>query len=251
MGELDSIWQSVKDSTEEAVTDSYRDGIRENQLKLMVRIKRLAGAQQGKKLITNAIREARKVKTVKKPIGDSRPRAAESVEPEQPPLADLAASEKAVDSQLQTLTPPPTPQRHQKSHADELRIARPILPPNRIVTHEIAINREYRIDEDALEERTTIMQAVFEKMRQEIASGNSDIWVLAMAENIRTRLQQLLKEGNSTHQMIGEALDNEVVARELQAGMVEEIGDEGNKQRASTEMQPKYRMVRSIPALLQ
>jgi len=216
--ELDSIWQSVKDSTEEAVTDSYRDGIRENQLKLMVRIKRLAGAQQGKKLITNAIREARKVKTVKKPIGDSRPRAAESVEPEQPPLADLAASEKAVDSQLQTLTPPPTPQRHQKSHADELRIARPILPPNRIVTHEIAINREYRIDEDALEERTTIMQAVFEKMRQEIASGNSDIWVLAMAENIRTRLQQLLKEGNSTHQMIGEALDNEVVARELQAG---------------------------------
>merc|ERR1712093_483683 len=45
--ELDSIWQSVKDSTEEAVTDSYRDGIRENQLKLMVRIKRLAGAQQG------------------------------------------------------------------------------------------------------------------------------------------------------------------------------------------------------------
>ncbi|KAL2073260.1 hypothetical protein VTL71DRAFT_10584 [Oculimacula yallundae] len=216
--ELDSIWHTVKDSTEEAVTDSYRDGIRENQLKLMVRIKRLAGAQQGKKLITNAIREARKIRTVKKPVGDSRPRAAESAEPEQPVLVDLAASEKAVDSQLQTLTPPSTPQRHQRSHADELRIARPILPPNRVVTHEIAINREYRIDEDALEERTTIMQAVFQRMRQEIASGNSDIWVLAMAENIRTRLQQLLKEGNSMHTMIAEALDNEVVARELQVG---------------------------------
>ncbi|KAI9048523.1 hypothetical protein LZ554_007356 [Drepanopeziza brunnea f. sp. 'monogermtubi'] len=216
--ELDSIWQSVKDSTEEAVTASYRDGIRENQLKLMVRIKRLAGAQQGKKLITNAIREARKVRVVKKPVGDSRPRAAESVEPEQPVLADLAASEKLVDSHLQTLTPPATPRKYQSSHADELRIARPILPPNRIVTHEVALNREYRIDEDALQERNAIMQAVFDKMRQEVASGNSDIWILAMAENIRTRLQQLLKEGNSMHKLIGEALDNEVVATELQAG---------------------------------
>ncbi|EKD14440.1 uncharacterized protein L3040_005728 [Drepanopeziza brunnea f. sp. 'multigermtubi'] len=216
--ELDSIWQSVKDSTEEAVTASYRDGIRENQLKLMVRIKRLAGAQQGKKLITDAIREARKVRGVKKPVGDSRPRAAESVEPEQPVLADLAASEKLVDSHLQTLTPPATPRKYQSPHADELRIARPILPPNRIVTHEVALNREYRIDEDALQERNAIMQAVFDKMRQEVASGNSDIWILAMAENIRTRLQQLLKEGNSMHKLIGEALDNEVVATELQAG---------------------------------
>ncbi|CZS98724.1 related to IQ calmodulin-binding motif domain protein [Rhynchosporium agropyri] len=216
--ELDSIWQSVKDSTEEAVTDSYRDGIRENQLKLMVRIKRLAGAQQGKRLITNAMREARKTRTVKKPVGDSRPRAAESLEVEQPMLVDLAASEKAVDSQLQTLTPPATPQRKQKSQADELRIVRSILPSNRVVTHEIAMNREYRMDEDALKERNTIMQAVFERMRQAIVSGNSDIWVLAMAENIRGRLQQLLKEGNSIYQMIAEALDHEKVARELQAG---------------------------------
>ncbi|KAK6584082.1 hypothetical protein PZA11_003812 [Diplocarpon coronariae] len=216
--ELDSIWQSVKDSTEEAVTDSYRDGIRENQLKLMVRIKRLAGPQQGKILIASAIREARKVRFVKKPAGDSRPRAAESAEPEQPVLAGLAASEKLVDTHLQTLTPPSTPRKYHSSHADELRIARPILPPNRIVTHEVAINREYRIDEDALEERNTIMQTVFAKMRDEVASGNSDIWVLAMAENIRTRLQQLLKEGNSMYKLIGEALDNGVVAAELQAG---------------------------------
>ncbi|KAK2625134.1 hypothetical protein QTJ16_005503 [Diplocarpon rosae] len=216
--ELDSLWQTVKGSTEEAVTESYRDGIRENQLKLMVRIKRLAGAQQGKMLIAKSIREARRVRAAKKPAGDSRPRAAESADPEQPVLADLAASEKVVDTHLQTLAPPCTPPRKCSSHADELRIARPILPPNRIVTHEVAINREYRIDEDALQERNTIMQAVFDKMRHEVASGNSDIWVLAMAENIRTRLQQLLKAGNSMHKLIGEALDNDVIATQLQAG---------------------------------
>ncbi len=219
--ELDSIWQSVKDSTEEAVTDSYRDGIRENQLKLMVRIKRLAGNEKGKKLITNAIREARKLRAAKKPApaGDSRPRAAESVEPEQPVHATLSTSEKAATAQLQTLTPPASPiPRKQSSHADELRFARPILPSNRILTHEVAINREYRIEEDALEGRYSFMQAIFDQMRIEIMSGNSDMWVLAMAENIRTRLQQLLKEGNSMHTLIGEALDSEVVARELRSG---------------------------------
>lgn len=216
--ELDSIWQSVKDSTEDAVTDSYRDGIRENQLKLMVRIKRLAGAQEGKKLITNAIREARKGRVVKKPTGDSRPRAAGSPSANEPALVDLSASEQTVTSHLQTLTPPTTPRKSQPSRADELRVARPILPPNRIVTHEIAINREYRIEEDALEEKNTIMQAMFRNMRQDVAAGNGDPWILAMAENIRTRLQQLLKEGNSMHILIGEALDNDVVARELQGG---------------------------------
>jgi hypothetical protein len=216
--ELDSIWQSVKDSTEEAVTDSYRDGIRENQLKLMVRIKRLAGAVQGKKLITNAIREARKARAAKKPVGDSRPRAADSPAPTQPTVGELSASEKLVTSHLQTLTPPSTPPRHRNSSADELRLFRPIVPENRIITHEVAINREYRIEEDALEERTATMQSIFEMMRQELAAGNSDAWVLAMAENIKVRLQQLLKEGNSMHTLVGEALDGEVVARELQNG---------------------------------
>jgi hypothetical protein len=216
--ELDSIWQSVKDSTELAVTDSYRDGIRENQLKLMVRIKRLAGAVQGKKLITNAIREARKARTAKKPVGDSRPRAADSPAPSQPTISELSASEKLVASHLQTLTPPSTPPRRRNSKADELRLFRPILPENRVLTHEVAINREYRIEEDALEDRTSTMQSIFDMMRQELASGNSDAWVLAMAENIRVRLQQLLKEGNSMHTLVGEALDSEIVARELQKG---------------------------------
>lgn len=220
--ELDSIWQHVKDSTEEAVTDSYRDGIRENQLKLMVRIKRLAGNEKGKKLITNAIREARKQRAAKKPVPaiESRPRAAESVEPEQQPHITLAATAKSSSSVLQTLTPPPSPApaRFQSSSADELRLMRPILPSNRIITHEFAINRDYRITEDALEGRNVFMQAIFDQMRQAIVSGDSDIWVLAMAENIRTRLQQLLKEGNSIHKLIGEVLDHEVVAHELRSG---------------------------------
>ena len=212
--ELDSIWQTVKDSTERAVTESYLEGIRENQLKLMVRIKRLAGASQGKKLITDAIREARKAKAVKKPVGDSRPRAAESPTP-----VDFAASEKVVETHLQTLTPPSTPRKHQSTNADELRQSSSVIPDNRTVLHELAMNREYRIHvEDYLPLRGPTNLVVFDTMRKEIAAGNGGPWVLAMAENVKGKLQRLLTEGNSMHTLIGEALDGEVVARELAAG---------------------------------
>ncbi|KAL3420572.1 IQ calmodulin-binding domain-containing family protein [Phlyctema vagabunda] len=220
--ELDSIWQTVKDSTEEAVTDSYRDGIRENQLKLMVRIKKLAGAAQGKRLITNAIREARKSRATKKPVGDSRPRAAESISSEVPALSDLAVSESTVASHLQTLTPPATPLREpSRSHADELRSVRSVLPDNRTVVHELAMNREYRIETDdclELEQRAMVSRLIFDSMRQQVAAGNSEDWVLAMADNVKGKLQHLLKEGNSMHTLIGEALDTEVVAREVRNG---------------------------------
>jgi hypothetical protein len=216
--ELDSIWQSVKDSTEEAVTESYKDGIRENQLKLMVRIKRLAGPEKGKRLIAVAVRDSRKAKAAKKPVGDSRPRAAESGVSEQPLLAGLSESEKTVSSRLQTLTPPPTPRRQLSPHPDGLRFSKTIIPENRVLAHEIAINREYRIEEEALLDRTYVMQAIFDKMREELRSSKGDLWVLSMAENIRGRLQQLLKEGNSMYKMIAEVLDDEVVAMELKNG---------------------------------
>ncbi|TGO45581.1 hypothetical protein BOTNAR_0655g00010 [Botryotinia narcissicola] len=201
--ELDSIWQTVKDSTEESFTDSYRDGIRDNQLKLMVRIKRLAGPVQGKRLISNAIREARKVKQTKQPTGDSKPRAAETGSAS-PVIEDFNASDNAVASHLQTLTPPATPvkQRH-----------------NRTLVHELAINKEYRISmEDCLQQRGVVNQLIFDSMRQEVAAGNSDPWVLAMADNIKGKLQRLLTPGNSMYKLIGDSLDTDLVASELKNG---------------------------------
>jgi hypothetical protein len=216
--ELDAIWQTVKDSTEEAVTASYREGIRENQLKLMVRIKRLAGAAQGKRLITNAIRESRKTRA-KKPAGDSKPRATDGDSSASPVLRDLAGSERTVTSHLQTLTPPATPRREETTHADELRTANSVLPDNRVVVHELALNKDYRIEmEDCLERRGVISRVIFDSMRREVQTGNSDPWVLAMAENIKGKLQRLLQPGNSLHTLIGEALDIKVVSRELQSG---------------------------------
>ncbi|CAD6445372.1 c0d120b1-80d5-46ab-a820-51c4c9f0be80 [Sclerotinia trifoliorum] len=219
--ELDSIWQTVKDSTEESVTDSYRDGIRDNQLKLMVRIKRLAGPVQGKRLIANAIREARKVRQTKQPAGDSKPRAAETGSAS-PVIEDFNASDTAVASHLQTLTPPATPvkeRRWQSTDADNLRSVNSILPDNRILVHELAINKEYRISmEDCLQQRGAVNQLIFDSMRQEVAAGNSDPWVLAMADNIKGKLQRLLTPGNSMYKLIEDSLDTDLVASELKNG---------------------------------
>ncbi|KAF7896545.1 hypothetical protein EAF00_006559 [Botryotinia globosa] len=219
--ELDSIWQTVKDSTEESVTDSYRDGIRDNQLKLMVRIKRLAGPVQGKRLISNAIREARKVKQTKQPTGDSKPRAAETGSAS-PVIEDFNASDNAVASHLQTLTPPATPvkqRRGQVTDADNLRSVNSILPDNRTLVHELAINKEYRISmADCLQQRGVVNQLIFDSMRQEVAAGNSDPWVLAMADNIKGKLQRLLTPGNSMYKLIEDSLDTDLVASELRNG---------------------------------
>lgn len=220
--ELDSIWLTVKDSTEEAVTESYKEGIRENQLKLMVRIKRLAGASEGKRLITNAIRAARKAKAATKPSVDCRPRASEATTSTST-LEDFAASESTVASHLQTLTPPATPRRDASpkpaSNSDALRTTYSILPDNRIVVHELAMNREYRISlSDCTTPKDALDNLIFESMRAEIAAGNSDDWVLAMAESVKSKLQRLLKPGNSMHNLIEQVLDTELVARELRSG---------------------------------
>ncbi|KFY52098.1 hypothetical protein V497_08643 [Pseudogymnoascus sp. VKM F-4516 (FW-969)] len=220
--ELDAIWETVKDSTEEAVTASYRDGIRANQLKLMVRIKKLAGPVHGKRLISNAIKEARKARATK-PTGDSRPRASVISSTPAPDLQELAKSEQTVEKHLQTMTPPATPTRSapvaDANHAERLRTVQSLLPDNRNVIHELAIDKEYRIAmEDCLEQRGVVNRAIFDAMRREVAAGNSDPWTLAMAENIKGKLHRLLQPNTSLHNLISGVLDVDVVRQELRAG---------------------------------
>ncbi len=221
--ELDAIWMTVKDSTEEAVTASYRDGIRENQLKLMVRIKRVAGAERGKRLIANAIRESRKAKASAKPTGDARPRATIASSPQASPAAH-AVAEQPIEEHLHPLTPPSTPRspcsHKQESQAEGLRLFGSTIPDNRTLIHEVAMNKEYRISmTDCLQRRDMVNSHIFEAMRREISGGNIDPWILAMAENIRTKLQKLLSnQGGSYYKLIGGVLDVEVISQELTHG---------------------------------
>jgi hypothetical protein len=207
--ELDAILQTVKDGgAEEAVTDSYRQSIKDNQLMLMVRIKRLAGAQQGKKLIFDAVREAKKARAAKKAAGDMKPR-----------VADDPAN---GDNSVQSLTPPPTPPSRTETRRKSIPQPAfpPILPDNRIIVHELAINREYRIEYQHFREQHSLRMApLFKDLRTGGTNEQKDFtYLVVMAKYIKDRLQNLVKPGSSMYTFIGEILDTEVAQRQFLAG---------------------------------
>ncbi|KAI5864306.1 T-complex protein 11-domain-containing protein [Durotheca rogersii] len=219
--ELDAILQTVKERTEEAVTETYRQSIKDNQLMLMVRIKRLAGPERGKKMIFEAIKQARKARAAKKPAGDMRPRVAEHSLDDGSAVGDHATAEHVVSSQLQTLTPPSTPlaERDLKQAMIQSKYP-PILPDNRVIVHELAIDREYRIEYQHFQEQHKLrMDPLFEDLKVGPRDEEKEFhYLIIMANYIRDRLQHLVRPGSPMHIFIGEILDTEVAQRQFLAG---------------------------------
>ncbi|RYC63042.1 hypothetical protein CHU98_g3154 [Xylaria longipes] len=220
--ELDAILQTVKDRLEGVVTESYLQSIRDNQLMLMVRIKKLTGAQEGKKRIFEAVKQARKARTAKKPAGDTKPRVAEhSLSTEGSSMADHTTADHVIASQLQTLTPPPTPRsKHESRQPTVQSNYPPILPDNRVIVHELAINREYRIEfEHFQEQHKSRMEPLLKDLRSGPRNEEKEFhYLVIMANYIKDRLQHLVKPNSTIHTFIGEMLDTEVAGRQFQAG---------------------------------
>ncbi|KAM0330640.1 hypothetical protein ACHAQA_003590 [Verticillium albo-atrum] len=219
--ELDMIWQTVKDSTDDASAEPYRESIKDNQVKLIVRIKKLAGQERGKKMIAEAVRQARKARAANKPTGDMKPRVSENTE-------GSATAESLVSSDAQTLTPPATPS---KASVKPQQPPQPIvlgpglsglLPHNRVVVHELAINREYRIPADEYcEHRSSFQQPLFEGMRAELHSTESEagfMYFATMMRYFKESLQRLVRPGAYMHKTIGEVLDVELAEQQFQMG---------------------------------
>ncbi|KAJ9138655.1 IQ calmodulin-binding domain-containing protein domain-containing protein [Pleurostoma richardsiae] len=222
--ELDAILHTVKDSTDAHVTDQYRQSIQENQVKLLVRIKKLAGAEQGKKLVLEAVRKARKARAQKKPVGDMKPRIADQSMTAESALDDLGTAQEASSSGAQQPTPPATPVGKQRSVEIDVRLPRKasLLPDNRIVVHELAINNEYRVSaEEWTEAETKMLRPLLDEMRDTMQDDHQErhfYLLLAIADSIRDKLQRLVRPGNSMHTFIGEMLDIDVAKRQFLTG---------------------------------
>ncbi|KAL8726406.1 MAG: hypothetical protein Q9181_006061 [Wetmoreana brouardii] len=202
--ELDAIWQSVKNDKDGHVTEDYREGIQRNQTLLLARIKRLAGADRAMKMVREAIGRSRRANRKNKPLGDARPRA---------------ASHPTVDASGTSLTPIEASVSDTASETLANRKAAPLLPDNRTIMHELAINKEYRIDiKPRTDMRNNVIQAVSEKMRQGIESELSDLFVIAMAETIREKLLSLVVPGKSLYTLISESLDTTMIANQVKMG---------------------------------
>lgn len=216
--ELDAIYHTVKDTTDDAATALYKKSIQDNQLMLIVRIKKLAGPEKGKKLIFDAVSEARKARSAKKKTGDTKPRVAENA-----PVEASETAKSLVSPESQTLTPPATPasKAQEKAPAPKTGL-NGLLPNNRVVVHELAINKEYQISTDEYKELQSERSApIYMEMRATVDDDDSQInfqFFALLANNIKQKLQRLLKPGNSMYNLIGEILDPEMAERQFALG---------------------------------
>ncbi|KAF1839145.1 hypothetical protein BDW02DRAFT_229032 [Decorospora gaudefroyi] len=219
---LDEIWQSVKDATVDEVANEYRNGIRDNQAILLSRIKKLAGPDKALTLIRKAIRESRRSRPKKKPAGETvRPRVAGDSAPGSPLSAESAAKQVEAASELaasgQTGSQDAATQGHQ---AQSLSKVFTVVPDNRILVHELSIDKEYRIDPSPTADlRDALNRELCDAMRRGFEENDSANWTAAMAENIRGKLLRLLKPGNSMHTLISETLDPEHISRQCSQGV--------------------------------
>ncbi|KAJ8110298.1 hypothetical protein OPT61_g6827 [Boeremia exigua] len=219
---LDEIWQSVKDATVEEVANEYRTGIRDNQAILLSRIKKLAGPDKALTLIRKAIREGRRSRPKKRPAGETvRPRVAIDVSSDSPiegenaAMQAEAASELAASGQVARLES--STQGHQ---AQSLSKVFTVVPDNRVLVHELSIDKEYRIDASPTADlRDALNRELCDAMRKGFEDGDSAQWTAAMAENIRAKLLRLLKAGNSMHTLISETLDPDHINKQCSQGL--------------------------------
>jgi hypothetical protein len=216
---LDAIWQSVKDDTVDAVSTEYRNGIRDNQAILLSKIKKLAGADRALSLIHKAIRESRRARPKKKPAGEVvRPRLAiDSSTPGSPISEESSALETDAATQLAASDSLPPPKGHQASSLSKVFTA---VPPNRVLVHELSLDKEFRIDASPTADlRDALNRELCDAMRKGFENGEGTMWTVAMAENIRAKLLRLLKPGNSMHTLISDTLDNDLINRQCNQGL--------------------------------
>jgi hypothetical protein len=217
---LDGIWQSVKDDTDGEVATDYRDGIRENQLKLYTKLRNLAGRDRADALIRKAILESRRTRLRRKPIGDVRPRLAgsNSIHPEPSDGSESLTVAPTVVSQIA-----PEPPRTEDFHTSSITKLFSVMPDNRTLTHELAIDKDYRIDSEPQSDlRDALNRQVCDSMLKGFQDGDGNAWTIAMAENIRTKLLHLVgraSPGNATHALISEVLDPDLIARQCAQGL--------------------------------
>lgn len=224
---LDLIWQKVKDETEEHVAADFKEGIRENQLMLLVRIRRLAG-ENTRVLIRQAVKEARRTRLPKKEKGDTRPR-------ETPSSSEANSVSTAVESA--TVAPPPPTTREPttlselSSDAQRQQTARVFsqfesggTPGNREIVHELALDRTFRLTPrkkggfEQMVEREA-RRAFWDTMREDVLlRGELAKWIPGMAESVKGKLLHLLDPNGSLHRMISDSIDTTIIEQQCRAG---------------------------------
>ncbi|KAK5110753.1 hypothetical protein LTR62_005630 [Meristemomyces frigidus] len=210
--ELDAIWQTVKDDDRGEVASDFREGIRDNQVMLLSRIRKLAGADRADTLIKKAIKESRRRRPKKRNAAEVRPRNVELLLTQEDTsitgtivqLDEVAQAVGLVES---------------RSATDVTRRLFTPMPSNRVLTHELAIDKDYKLTDASAALREEMYRSICAAMREGFEAGEGFLWTISAAENVREKLLRMLKPGQSMYTIISESLDLENVARQSRAGV--------------------------------
>jgi hypothetical protein len=214
--ELDAIWQTVKDDTQGAASQDYRQGIRDNQVMLLSKIRKLAGPDRADILIKKAIGESRRRRVKRRTPAEVRPRAAADVED---PMTESTDSLPIVTEELAQNAAQSDANSQDDVRTSLARLFSPI-PSNRILTHELAIDKDFRISSGAHSDiRDAINRELCDGMRTGVEQGMGTLWTVAMAQEIKAKLVHIVKPGNSMHDFIVEALDTDLIYRQCEQGI--------------------------------
>jgi hypothetical protein len=218
--ELELIWQTVKDDTAGGVADDYRQGIRQNQILLLARLKRLAGPDRAMQMVRDALKRAKRQKK-KSSSKQAIPRSAE-VAPARATTEALTESVASPISESFNNVDSVVLQEYERQRiSPHERFTRILtaLPENRALVHELLINKEFKIEERSYTEpRKQIMEHMCALMRRDVEAGLGTNWIVAMATVIQDRLLRSLRPGNSLHVLISEVLDPKLVESQCNAG---------------------------------
>ncbi|KAI5809653.1 T-complex protein 11-domain-containing protein [Peziza echinospora] len=206
--ELDLIIYKMKDDLD-AVSMDYKEGIREQQLTLLVRIRQLAG-DRTRPMIKKAVIAARKARFPKKQDHIPRGSVTETPETSTAPLPVATEHDQSAHSR-----------------APEPRAATegPLLMglSNREIVHELALDKGFRLKprkKSQLEEMVEAQakRAFYDIMRQGIEKGDIEAWIPQMAQAIREKLLRLFEPTHSLYKVIESAFDIPLIRQQCRVG---------------------------------
>lgn len=217
--ELELIWQTVKDDQAGGVAEDYRQGIRQNQILLLARLKRLAGSDRAMQMIRTSLKKAKREKK-RSSSKQAIPRSAEVAAASSTDVltesvtSPISESFNNIDSTiLQEL------EKQRTSPHERFTKILTALPDNRELVHELLLNKEFKIEETSYTgPRKNIMEHMCQQMRQDVEAGHGTGWTVAMATVIQDRLLRSLRPGNSLYVLISEVLDPKLVEGQCKAG---------------------------------
>ncbi|ETN43655.1 uncharacterized protein HMPREF1541_02814 [Cyphellophora europaea CBS 101466] len=213
---LDLIIQSTKDDHAGRVGEDYLTAIRQEQVKILARLKKIAGPEQALNKIRLAVRKARKQKSLEK-----KERSGEDHVPR-----SVAPSTGSIDST--PLTPPATPRPVSRtdaapaSYITQLGQTMTVLPTNREIAHEIQINGTFEVQQQPwTESRKHFIDALSRSMRDSMANDagpTAASWTHAMAVLIREKLMSLVSQRHPLYDRIDGFLDPKLIDQQCRNG---------------------------------